>query len=152
MDLEEVDHDQAQRVWQRVLGNSPGSDEQMLQQLIALEWEDASIYLHLSRRFGGPVGAALYRLFQQEHAHCACLRGIYTMMTGQMPRLPAVTMSREPLDDALRACYGREMHRLKTYEERSEDPSYGHVFVRLRDQEREHCRVLLELLGRFGRK
>lgn len=152
MDLEEVDSAQAQRVWQRVLGHSAQDDEQLLQQLIALEWEDASIYLHLSRRFSGSVSAALYRLFQQEHAHCACLRGIYTMMTGQSPVLPAVDISRMGLDEALKDCYGREMHRLKTYEERSEDPSYGHVFLRLRDQEREHCRVILQLLGRFGRR
>lgn len=150
--METVDPNQAARVWQRVRGNSPEADVKTLEQLIMLEWEDAAIYLQLSRRCTGKESAALYKLFQQEHAHCACLKGIYSMVTGEKPKLPMVQPAREPMEAALRTCYGREMQRLRTYEERCQDSNYGHVFSRIRDQEQEHCRVLLELIGNLGRK
>ena len=151
--MENMDSAQAQRVWQRVRGTAPAeTDEKILQDLIAQEWEAAAVYLQLSKRCGGKESAVLYRLFQQEHAHCACLRGIYTMITGERPKLPTGQPGREPLDAALRSCYGREMRFLRTYEERSEDPNFGHVFMHIRDQEQEHCRVLLELIGGLRKK
>ena len=145
--METIDPNQAARVWQRVRGNSPEDSARNLEQMIIREWESAAIYLQLSRRCSGRDSAALYKLFQQEHAHCACLKGIYVMMTGQRPRLPAITPSREPLNTALRGCSGREMRELRSYEERAADPDYGYVFSRIRDQKRDHCRVLLELIG-----
>lgn len=150
--METVDPNQAARVWQRVRGNSPEADVSKLERMIALEWEDAAIYLQLSRRCSGREAALLYRLFQQEHTHCACLRGIYSMMTGESLRMPSVQHTAEPLKLALRNCYGREMQRLRTYEEQCQDPNYGYVFSRMREQEQEHCRMLLELIGSLGRK
>lgn len=150
--METIDPNQAARVWQRVRGNSPETDVEKLEQIILLEWEDAAIYLQLSRRCTGRESAALYKLFQQEYSHCACLKGIYSLITGQRPKLPAVQPDREPLELALRNCYGREMQRLRTYEERCADPNYGHVFSRIRDQEQEHCRTVLELIGGLGKK
>lgn len=145
--MENINPSQAARVWQRVRGNQTDDPEQLLAQLIAQEWEDASIYLQLSRRTGGKEAAALYQLFQQEQAHCSCLKGIYTLTTGKKPAIPAVKKIAEPMEIALRHCYGREMRCLSAYEQRREDPQYGHVFARLAQQEQEHCRVVLELIG-----
>jgi len=39
------------------------------------------------------------------------------------------------------------MHTLAAYEQRSADREYGPVFARLAQQEREHCRMVLELIG-----
>lgn len=150
--METIDPSQAARVWQRVRGESPEDEEGDLAQLIIQEWEDAAIYLQLSRRWGGKEAPVLYQLFRQEQNHCACLKGIYTMLTGTPPKLRAVRPMAEPLEVSLRKCYAREMRALSAYETRSADPNYGHVFSRMRDQEQEHCRVILTLLGGLGRK
>ena len=77
----------------------------------------------------------------------ACLKGIYMLVTGTHPNARSAPPEREPLDRMLRKCYGREMQSLAQYEARSADPEYGPIFARLAAQEREHCRMLLEILG-----
>ena len=44
------------------------------------------------------------------------------------------------------------MRSLKEYEALMDDPEYGHVFARLAEQEREHCRTLLEMIGGLRKK
>lgn len=144
--METIDPIQAQRVWQRVRGENRTPEED-LARLIEQEWEDAAIYLQLSRRCTGRESTALYQLFRQERNHCACLKGIYTMLTGNKPKLKPVRPTAEPLGESLKKCYARELRSLTAYEERAKDPSYGHVFSHMRDQEQEHCRVILTLLG-----
>ena len=73
-----------------------------------------------------------------------------TPVAGAVPT-PTVTppVPQESPDRCLRRCYGQEMRCLAQYEARSTDPEYGPVFSRLAAQEREHCRIILELLGRL---
>lgn len=149
--METIDPVQAQRVWQRVRGETRPPEED-LERLIIQEWEDAAIYLQLSRRCAGRESAALYQLFRQEQNHCACLKGIYAMLTGNKPKLRPVRPAAEPLEESLRKCYARELRSLTAYEERAKDPGYGHVFAHMRDQEQEHCRVILALLGGLTQK
>ncbi len=138
----------AARVWQRVqAGPEPAQDAQWLLGLIAQERADAATYLHLSHRTQGKISAMLHQMFQQEQAHVACLKGIYTLMTGTHPAVQATTPTQEPVSVILRRCYGREMRCLAQYEAHSADPEYGQVFSRLALQEQEHCRMVLELLG-----
>lgn len=151
--METYDPQMAQRVWQRVY-NQPQTqpDGEELLSLIAQEWTDATTYLHLSRRYQGKAGTILHRMFQDEQAHAACLKGIYTLMTGKHPTVRSVPPSQEPVPVILRRCYGREMHSLAQYEARAADPEYGQVFSRLAEQEREHCRRVLELLGNLKQR
>ena len=138
----------AQRVWQRVRGEEDsGITEYALQEMIAGEWSDAAGYLALSRKTSGKDSAILRRLFEEEQSHMACLKGIYTLITGTKPSLPKTPAPQEPMEVTLRKCYGREMHTLAAYEQRSADREYGPVFARLAQQEREHCRMVLELIG-----
>lgn len=148
--METIDPGQAARVWQRVRGETSPPEED-LERLIMQEWEDAAIYLQLSRRWSGKESAALYQLFRQERNHCACLKGIYTMLTGKKPKLRPVRPAAEPLEASLQKCYARELRALLAYEERSNDPKYGHVFSHMRQQEQEHCRVILTLMGGINR-
>jgi len=146
--METYDKAKAARVWQRVQQQSPPTPTQGLQGLIAEEWSDAAVYLSLSRRVSGNQSAILKKMSQEEQAHMACLKGIYTLQGTGRPEIP----SPPPLDKAsvntlLRRCYGREMRCLAQYEARAADPEYGQVFARMAQQEREHCRLLLELLG-----
>ena len=160
--MDTIDREKAARVWQRVRGENnamptpspvPQADfAQMLTALIAEELVDATTYLHLSRHFQGQHSAALRRMYEQEQAHSACLKGIYTLITGNRPNVRAVQPELSDPETVLRRCYGREMRSLAEYEARSSDPHYGQVFARLAQQEQEHCSKILELLGSFKKK
>ncbi len=146
--METYDPAKAARVWQRVQGNiQPEQTAHDLLELIQEEWTDAAIYLQLSRLLKGSQSVMLRQMFQQEQAHAACLKGIYSLITGTHPnvRTPAVTPSAPEI--MLRRCYGREMRCLARYESRASDPEYGKVFSRLALQEQDHCRQILEILG-----
>lgn len=146
--MERIDPEKAQRVWQRVQSSAPGAPrEQGLSELIAQEWTGAATYLLLSRRLQGKPTNTLRTIHQQEMANVACLKGIYTLLTGNRPAVQAVPPSPEDPEITLRHCYGREMHSLAQYEQRSSDPEFGQVFARLAAQKRDHCRMVLELLG-----
>ncbi len=146
--METYDPKLAARVWQRVQATGQEPDiTPILLTMIAEEWQDATIYLHLSRLYPGRGGAQLRKLFEEEQAHVACLKGIYTLLTGQRASTRITPPPQGPMDTILRRCYGREMQCLAQYEQWSAHGEYGPVFSRLADQEKEHCRVLLELLG-----
>lgn len=151
--MENYDAAKATRVWQRVQASQQSQpDAQGLPALISEELEDAATYAQLAKRLGGRDGQTLRRLAENEHSHAACLKGIYTLMTGEPinPKIPPTRQ--EPAERTLRRCYGREMRCLAQYEARSGDPEYGPVFSRLAAREREHCMTVLELLGRIKRE
>ncbi len=150
--MAQINQVQAQRVWQRVRGTEPSSTEENLAALIAAEWEDAATYLQLSRKLTGKESAILHKMCEQEQAHCSCLKGIYTITTGTTPTLPKPQPVHGHICEILRSCYGREMRALNAYDTRSQDPEYGHVFARLREQEQEHCRLILQLIGSMSKK
>ena len=145
--MEMIDPQKAARVWQRVQGGS-APDPEYLVPLAALEAGDAGAYLQLSRRFQGKDAATLRQLYEQELSHAACLRGMYQMLTGShLPLTPVQTGVADNTQAALRRCYAREMQSLAAYEARMSDPQYGQVFARLAQQERNHCHILLTLIG-----
>ena len=146
--MEGYDKEKAARVWQRVQGSVAEDPTRGLQGMIAEEWADAAVYLSLSRRVQGNHAAILRKMGQEEQAHMACLKGIYTLQGTGRPEVPAPQpMEKAPVSVMLRRCYGREMRCLAQYESRTADPEYGQVFARMAQQEREHCRLILELLG-----
>ena len=85
----------------------------------------------------------------EDRAHAACLKGIFNLVTGEKNGFRTPPTPQEAPEISLRRCYGQEMRCLAQYEERSADPEYGPVFSRLAAQEKEHCRIVLELLGRL---
>lgn len=146
--METYDKAKAARVWQRVQGAAAANPTQGLPGMIAEEWADAALYLALSRRVQGPAGAILRKMSQEEQAHMACLKGMYTLQGTGRPDIPAPQPAdKAPVGLLLRRCYGREMRCLAQYEARAADPEYGQVFARMAQQEREHCRQILEILG-----
>ena len=135
--MENYDAAKATRVWQRVQASQPEAEG--LPALIAGELEDAATYIQLARRLGSKEGQVLRQLAAAEQSHAACLKGIYTLMTGEPinPRIPPLR---------------QEMRCLAQYEARTSDPEYGPVFARLAAQEREHCMTVLELIGRLKKE
>ncbi len=146
--METYDKAKAARVWQRVQGETAVNPTQGLTGMIAEEWADAAIYLALSRRVQGNAAAVLRKMGQEEQAHMACLKGIYTLQGNGRPDVPPPPpVDNAPVQTILRRCYGREMRCLAQYESRADHPEYGQIFTRMAQQEREHCRQILELLG-----
>lgn len=152
------DPQKAARVWQRVQDRTKaeereqGKPEGSIQQMIMEERLTAAIYLQLSHQLPSREASVLQRLFREEQTHAACLRGIFTLITGAKPVGNAPAVAKEPPEITLRRCYAREMRSLKEYEARSADPDYGPVFAKLAEQEREHCRTVLELIGGLKEK
>ena len=151
--MEKIDPAKAARVWQRVQGDAPQEHrEQGIGEMIAREWTAAVTFVQLSRRFQGKESAILQNLYEQKQSATACLKGIYTLITGSHPTVKAVQPPQEDTEHALRRCYGREMRSLAGYEARRNDPEYGQVFTQLANNTREHCRMILELIGNLKKK
>ena len=145
--METIDPAKEAQVWQRVRGQHPEDPREGLQELIAREWEVGGACLQLSRRFNGKQSALLRQLYEKEQGHCACLKGIYTLISGQRPHVRGSSAAGGLPEAELRRCYGKQMQNLAEYERRSNHPEYGHIFQELARQEREHCHLLLEILG-----
>ena len=149
--MQSIDSAKAARVWQRVQENNQPKEAGLLG-MIAHEWSDAATYLQLSRKFQGKQSAALRKMYEEEQSHTDCLKGLYTLITGTRPSVKAVPLASDNIEALLRQCYGREMQCLALYEQRTADPEYGQIFTRLAAQEKDHCRMILELLGSLKRK
>ena len=141
-----IDPTKEAQVWQRVQGQQLDPREG-LQELIAREWEVSGTCLQLSRRLSGRESLLLRQLHEKEQGHTACLKGIYTLITGQRPHARGTMIAAGHPETELRRCYGKQMQNLAEYERRSSHPEYGHIFAGLARQEREHCHLLLEILG-----
>ena len=148
------DPQKAARVWQRVQSAQrlPSETDENLKELIMNEWIAAATYAQLARKLPQAQGQVLQRLSREEHGHGACLRGIYTLKTGEKCPVHMPNVGKENPEVTLRRCYGLEMRSLKEYEAKCDDPEYGHVYARLADQEREHCMALLGVIGNLGKK
>lgn len=146
------DPKKAQRVWDRVQGcrepEQPKPDMN-LQAMIMNEWIAAATYLALARQVPPREMCILQRMAREDQGHGACLKGIYTMITDQEPVIKAPPITAGSVVLTLKKCYAGLLKTLQEYECWSTDPEYGPVFQKLADQEREHCRLVLELIGRL---
>lgn len=150
--MKQYDPKTAAKVWDRVQNTAPPTgDAQTVLNLIAEEMLDAVSYQRLTKRLPPPQAAIARKLMQQEQSHISCLKGIYTLITGEKPLVPPPTVADDPPEIMLRRCYGREMRCLSQYESRMGDPQYGHIFRSLARQEQEHCHGILEILGALGK-
>ena len=139
------------RVWQRVQQgkeeSATPSGTDSLPALIMEQLQLSNVYLQLSRQTGGQSGAAFMRLARESRMQAVCLKGIVTLTNGHLPAPASTPPQASPQDALLRRCYGKQMQNLAEYERRSSHPEYGHIFAGLARQEREHCHLLLEILG-----
>ena len=146
------DSKKAQRVWERVQGTQepePKPVQMNLQAMIMNEWVTSATYLALARQVPPREMCILQRMAREDQGHGACLKGIYTMITDQEPVIKAPPITAGSVNLTLRKCYASLLKTLQEYERWSRDAEYGPVFQRLADQEREHCRLVLELIGRL---
>lgn len=143
----------AKRVWQRVQSAQPQppvvpqdhTDE--LLQLIAEEWQTGACYRQLASHLSGQQAAVAKNLHSQKQSQVACLKGLYILLAGKAPNVPAQAPVSEPVNVLLRRCYGCQMRCLARYEAKIGDPEYGPVYSQLAEQNKNHCHSILTLLG-----
>ena len=150
--MKPYDPNTAAKVWDRVRSTPAATaDAQAVLELIAQEMLDAATYSRLAQRLPPPQAVIARQIARQEQSHISCLKGVYTLITGQKPMVPKPAVTDDPPDILLRRCYGREMRCLSQYEARQTDPQYGHIFRTLARQEQEHCHRILEILGTLAK-
>lgn len=147
--MEQFDPSLAERVWQRVQGHAvKGPDPTELTGLTIETLEDAAACLRLSKILGGH-GGILLQLAREDRAQAGCLRGICAVLSGRTPEVSVPAPAQAPVQAVLRRCYVRHLHRVREYARRADDPDFGPAFEKLAADERTHCKLLLELLGRL---
>ena len=147
--MEKYDSEMAARVWKRVNGEAEqaAAPAPSAQALAAAELEQAAMLLGLSGQFQGKNKALLRRLYEEEKAHGAMLRGIQLLTAGKCPAVKPAPARQTTPEIALCKCYAAALRAMKEYESRISDPEYGPVFVQLARQESVHCACILEILG-----
>ena len=145
--MEQFDTEMDDRVWERVSGEKPPRLEQSLQALAAAELSEAAAHLMLSRQFQGKEKAILRKVYEEDQAHAACLKGIHYFTFDKPLAIRHIPPAPESPVIALRKAYARKLRTLRQYESRFDDPEYGAVYHTLAQQEQEHCRLILELVG-----
>lgn len=141
--MAEYDQQMEQRVWNRIRGEEPKS----LQALAAAERACAAVYLRLARMSQGNQKAVLRQLFERERQHSRYLNGISLLMADQSLSVRTVPPAADSLAIALRKCYAASLKAAGEYEKRKDDREYGGVFARMAEEEREHCAMILDILG-----
>lgn len=155
--MKAYDPQQAARVWQRVQGQKQEEKEKApcsdgLPALIMAEWMAAATYGQLARQMPPKEAAVLRRMAQEEQSHALVLQGMYHLAAGERSAVKPQAVQREASDVMLRRSYAGELRSIAEYEARSADPEYGHVFTGMAQQEREHSRQVLEMIGGMGKK
>ena len=147
--MTQIDPAMEQRVWQRVRGEAPHSDQGTSLQIIMEDmWEDAQIYRMLSRRYRGKRAALFGQLHRQTMEHLRLLKGICTLTRDCQPVFPPAKPRTESEDILLRRAYGRAQQRLHWYTAHENHPQYGHILPPIIRQTQDHSRLLLRLMTR----
>ena len=144
--MEHYDPEKAARVWQRVQAQpSQPREPEPLCALIAAENQAATVFEALARRTG--KDALCRRMAQECRRHSAWLKGICRLTDCDRPVSAGAAPAREPLAVTLRKSYGSCLRTAAACDSRRDDPEYGHAFAAMAEKKREHCRILLKLLG-----
>ena len=120
---------------------------QSLHALAAAELSEAAAFLMLSRQLQGKEKALLRKIYEEDLSHAACLKGVHYLSTDKPLAIRHIPPAPESPVNALCKAYARKLKVLKQYENRANDPEYSAIFASLAQQERQHCRLILELVG-----
>lgn len=139
--METFDGQMAQRVWQRVRGA-----EEPILSLLTMESQAAAVYRQLIGRL--PKYRRLFeQLLKKTQYHIRCLRGIGYLTAGVRPAKLKLKPRQETVAGLLRTCYLQNLKAAEEYSRHQDNPEYGSVFAQLAQEKRQHCLLLLALLG-----
>ena len=148
--MEQLDREMQKRVWQRVQSREPVQMPEMpgetLKSLLLTARENHAAYTHLQKQMGPNHRDMVNRLRQGSQRTIACLQGI-CRLRGETVKSFRMDAGREDTRRALEKCYHRERKLCAAWEQRVVDPEFGMVFEKLGHLTREHCAILMELLG-----
>ena len=135
--MERIDPKMAARVWNRVQAPpKTGLDANLLLPLIREEWLDTLVLKHLGQNTDRP----------QDNA--ACLKGMYRILTGSLPKMAAPQWKQEKPPALLRQSFDRRMQLLQQYGSLQTDPRFGPVFGHLAAVSLVQACKILEALGK----
>lgn len=154
--MEPLDRDLEARVWKRIHGTPPphktGEPEPVpapaLTALAAGAAADADTFLKLTRELGGQ-GGVLLRMARQDQSHAGCIKGICAMTAGKPVPIPSLPHPTGSPAATLRRCYANHLQRIREYYRLAEDSSFGPAFEKMAAEEQEHCKQILELMGKL---
>ena len=150
--MEKYDRNLEKRVWERIREETPREpDLRNLPALIADEAAAAALYRSLARRVLPRHRDTMLHMAREEQAHRDALMGMYYLTTGRRAAVQVPVPGQSPLEAALRRSYAGELKSIAAYEARSEDPEYGAAFARMAQEEGDHSRWILEILGDLGK-
>jgi len=134
------------QVWQRVFQSpeQPPSDLRPLRMAVA---ELTACYRHLSQTLTGPGRELAKRLWEEEQASAACLKGLAFLSGSGAEVLKIWDPPKEPPKKLLVKCYHKSHRCMVDCMGRSAEAEYGTVFRHLSDREAHHCAILAQLLG-----
>lgn len=139
------------QVWQRVFQppQQPQTDLRPLRMTVA---ELAASYRHLSQTLTGPGKELAKRLWEEEQATAACLKGLSILSGSGAEVLKIWDPPKDPPRKLLVKCYHQAHRCMIDCMGRSAEPEYGTVFRHLSDREAHHCAILSQLLGMLSDK
>ena len=135
--MERIDPKMAARVWNRVQAPpKTGLEANQLLPLIREEWLDALILKHLGQSADRPLENA------------ACLKGIYRILTGSLPKMAVPQWKQEKPPALLRQSFDRRLQLMEQYGNLQTDPRFGPVFSRLAALSQAQACAILAALGK----
>lgn len=146
--MEKMDRNTEQQVWQRVFAQSPAQPgREDLRMLMLSAMELAAGYRLLTGVLTGSARERAMRLWEDEQSNIACLKGMQRLSGGAEGKPKTLSAPSEPARKVLEKSYHGTRRALTEYTARLADPEFGSVFQKMADREREHCAILMELLG-----
>lgn len=145
--MEQWKPEQVQKIWQRVQDQNRQTviDMPTISELFWEEWQDSRLLSGLSGYFRGKNGELLRRMAREDQNHAAVLKKNHLDAD---VRIHNVFSQKNNLKIhpklQLQRCYERKLKRLAVYQKRQADP----LFQKLARQEQNHCRILLNILGK----
>ena len=147
--MEQYDSQLAQRVWQRVRGETAGSQGSAKAFLLA-EAEAGAGYRQLSRLM--PEKKQLWRqLLGDTQRHMAYLRGMLYLTEGHRGTDIPIKPRQEQPDALLRLCCTQCLKLAEQYRAFADDPEYGWVYAAMADTKQAHFATILEVIGNMGK-
>ena len=150
--MDAYDAKKARRVWQRVQSAQlPTAPQLEADGLIVSAQTAKGIYLKLARQGLTGEAAGLKKLAEMKQSQIDCLNGMRLLSAGGRHSHPPLPIPKESALAALRRCHSIEVRTLREYELRTAERDHGPIWFGLAEEQRNVCRILLELMGRLDK-
>lgn len=142
-----MEDNQELKIWSRVQGRDTVSQNAAaVAAMYMAERTQAVEYLRLSKEMTGKT-ERLYTLYRNAQRCAVIVKGVFRLLTEELPGEPPEPAERRNPLPVLRKCFVEEVRQRKTYEGLKNDREYGTVFEELSRYKQENCVLLMEVIG-----